>query len=80
MGTLKEYRLCWQQVGKMAKAVGGDDQSRKIVLKRGLGDAPVDPVCDSGIFCYGKPIFLLIKRCFFDKRFGYKIQKHSIYN
>jgi len=38
----------------MAKAGGGDDaQSRKIVLKRGLGDAPVDPVCDSGIFCYG---------------------------
>ena len=61
MGTLKEYRLCWQQVGKMAKADGGDDQSRKIVLKRGLGDAPVDPVCDSGIFCYGKLIFLLIK-------------------
>ena len=80
MGTLKEYRLCWQQVGKMAKADGGDDQSRKIVLKRGLGDAPVDPVCDSGIFCYGKPIFLLIKSFFFDKRFGYKIQKHSIYN
>ena len=34
-----------------------DDQSRKISLKRGLGPAPENPVCDSGIFCYGKPIF-----------------------
>ena len=32
-----------------------DDQSRKISLKRGLGPAPDNPVCDSGIFCYGKP-------------------------
>jgi len=37
----------------MATGKGEDDQSRKIVLKRGLGDQPEDPVCDSGIFCYG---------------------------
>jgi hypothetical protein len=41
-------------MGKMAKASGEDDQSRKICLKRGLGEVPEDPVCDSGIFCYGK--------------------------
>ena len=35
-----------------------EDQSRKIVLKRGLGETPEDPVCDSGIFCYGKPLFI----------------------
>jgi len=40
-------------MGKMAKASGEDDQSRKICLKRGLGEVPEDPVCDSGIFCYG---------------------------
>ena len=44
-------------MGKMAKASGEDDQSRKICLKRGLGEVPEDPVCDSGIFCYGKVIF-----------------------
>lgn len=39
---------------------GKDDQSvvRKICLKRGLGPAPEDPVCDSGIFCYGKRFIL----------------------
>ena len=42
----------------MATGKGEDDQSRKIVLKRGLGDQPEDPVCDSGIFCYGKQIFV----------------------
>ena len=36
-----------------------EDQSRKIVLKRGLGETPEDPVCDSGIFCYGKPLFVI---------------------
>ena len=40
----------------MAKKLG-EDQSRKICLKRGLGPTPEDPVCDSGIFCYGKFFF-----------------------
>jgi hypothetical protein len=56
----------------MASKPEEDDQSRKIYLKRGLGPAPENPVCDSGIFCYGKKnyIYWLLRYapCFHGKK------------
>ncbi len=42
------------------------DYSQKVYLVKEIGPPPEDPVCDSGIYCYGKKYFVI--RCQFHQR------------
>ena len=45
------------------------DHSQKVYLVKEIGPPPEDPVCDSGIYCYGKTFFYLWIYCDVKKSF-----------
>jgi hypothetical protein len=42
------------QLKKVNGSVEDCDHSTKVYLVKEIGPPPEDPVCDSGIYCYGK--------------------------